>query len=444
MAKAIAHDLAQATGRRVPMYVFSSAELLAVGAVKSIFERLRQERCLIVLDEVDAIANRVSSEDTTRATIELCIQLDGLRDLSGPLVIAATASEPDRLDASVRRRFTTRVRLDLPNEDERLALFELYLSRVRLVHEPDARDLAARSQGFTGADIAGAVASGLNLSLADSLHGLGEKQLLEAVDRRGISIPSISHDPRSAWLVAAHEAGHAVAAWLTFGAEALNRVSIEPWPGLGDGHFSTSENWQLNRVANELDWRGEIVVLMGGMAGEQLLIGYRSVGSESDVRQITRRLWRYQSTGWHPHGTYSNSTLEDEEGSRAGLKGSEAMRAAQWQAIKEEADDCYARTVALLKPHTRAMTAFVRRLVEVKSLAGDELVGALEEYLPEAVPLAASFSQENGSNLGAVGAGDGLGEPVHTSGTAGSAPRPAAQPLRTAGLTARERRARVS
>lgn len=379
LARAVAFELSVGASEPVPLYSFSGAELAEPGLIRAIFGRLRDQRCVVFIDEIDAVADRHSSSEKVKAaTVELCVQLDGLASLAGPLVIGATASGRWLLDPSLLRRMTTQVELELPDHGERADLFRLYLGRVIVLDELDLDDLAARSQAMTGSSISSGIQAALGLSLADGRAGLGRAQLLETIQRRGVSDNKPKPDARTAWTIAVHEAGHTAAAWLLF-PEAVNRVTVERTPGMGDGHSSLRAEWAEQYVANELDWRSTVEILYAGMVAEELVIGWRVAGSDSDVAAATARLRRFHASGFHAIGLASPAAIE--ESAERSPRGSEAMRGEQWALIRADAADCYAKARVLLEPHAEGMRAFALRLLDAKSLSGEALTTALEDCL---------------------------------------------------------------
>jgi len=129
--------------------------------VRDVFRKARQAApCIIFFDELDALmpARGGAASDTPvtdRVLSQFLAELDGIEELKGVLVLGAT-NRLDRLDPAVLRpgRFDEVVEIPLPEEPERREIFEVHLRGKPLAPNVKIRDLAARSQGFSGAQIA--------------------------------------------------------------------------------------------------------------------------------------------------------------------------------------------------------------------------------------------------------------------------------------------------
>ncbi|KAK3377525.1 P-loop containing nucleoside triphosphate hydrolase protein [Podospora didyma] len=139
------------------------------GLVRQLFELAREKKpAIIFIDEIDALcSNRDGgpgggNEDTARMKTEFLVQMDGVgKDNSGILVLAAT-NLPWSLDPALRRRFQKRIHIPLPDEDARKQLFKIHLGDLgKNVREKDVEELARRSDGLSGSDIANAIQDGL-------------------------------------------------------------------------------------------------------------------------------------------------------------------------------------------------------------------------------------------------------------------------------------------
>jgi transitional endoplasmic reticulum ATPase len=130
-------------------------------AVREIFKKARQVApCIIFLDEIDALAPRRSTTTenhvSERLVNQLLTSMDGIEDTEGVIVLAAT-NRPDILDHALLRsgRFDRLILVGAPDEEERLAIFKVHTSNMPLARNVDLKDLASRTEGYTGADIEG-------------------------------------------------------------------------------------------------------------------------------------------------------------------------------------------------------------------------------------------------------------------------------------------------
>jgi cell division protease FtsH len=156
-----------------------------------------------------------------------------------------------------------------------------------LADDVDLGAIAAITAGFSGADLAN-LANEAALSATRRRAGTVVRQdFLAAYDKLVLG------DPREGTLravekkrVAVHESGHAVSAWATPEAEPLSRVSILPrGMALGATQQVPPEDRHLHTRA---ELAARLVVLLGGYAAEQIVLGEISTGAEHDLGEATR------------------------------------------------------------------------------------------------------------------------------------------------------------
>jgi len=125
--------------------------------VRNLFEMARENKpAIIFIDEVDALCsarNDNESDSTKRIKTEFLIQMGGMNDSGGVLVLGAT-NMPWTLDAAIRRRFEKRIYIPLPEAGARTTVFRLCIgSTPNALQPPDFRRLAELTEGYSGADI---------------------------------------------------------------------------------------------------------------------------------------------------------------------------------------------------------------------------------------------------------------------------------------------------
>ena len=137
--------------------------------VRQLFKLAREKKpAIIFIDEIDALcSNREggggrSNEDTARMKTEFLVQMDGVgNDNTGVLLLAAT-NLPWALDPAVRRRFQKRIHIPLPDAAARKQLFKVHIGDLaKALSERDFDELARRTEGLSGSDIANAVQDAL-------------------------------------------------------------------------------------------------------------------------------------------------------------------------------------------------------------------------------------------------------------------------------------------
>ncbi|AEO66567.1 uncharacterized protein THITE_32934 [Thermothielavioides terrestris NRRL 8126] len=169
LAKAVATEVEHT------LFSISSSDLMSKWSgdsealVRQLFELAREKKpAIIFIDEIDALcSNRDGgpgggNEDTARMKTEFLVQMDGVgKDNAGVLVLAAT-NLPWSLDPAVRRRFQRRIHIPLPDLAARKQLFQIHLGDLgRQCSERDLEELARRSEGFSGSDVATAIQDAL-------------------------------------------------------------------------------------------------------------------------------------------------------------------------------------------------------------------------------------------------------------------------------------------
>jgi len=129
--------------------------------IREVFRKAKQASpCIVFFDEIDALApSRGGGSDahvTERVVSQLLAEMDGIEELRGVMVLAAT-NRPDIIDPALLRtgRFDVSIELPAPDEAARRAIFQVHTRRRPLADGVDLSDLAARTAGLVGADIEG-------------------------------------------------------------------------------------------------------------------------------------------------------------------------------------------------------------------------------------------------------------------------------------------------
>lgn len=126
--------------------------------VKNLFEMGRQQKpSIIFIDEIDSLCSSRSdneSESARRIKTEFLVQMQGVNTNNDGILVLGATNIPWVLDAAIRRRFEKRIYIPLPEEPARLAIFKLSIGNTpHSLAEPDFRTLAAKTDGYSGADI---------------------------------------------------------------------------------------------------------------------------------------------------------------------------------------------------------------------------------------------------------------------------------------------------
>jgi cell division protease FtsH len=294
----------------VPFFSISGSEFVemfvGVGAsrVRSLFVQAKAaEPAIVFIDELDAVGRRRGAgvgqiNDEREQTLnQLLVEMDGFDERQQVIVLAAT-NRPDVLDPALLRpgRFDGQVTVPLPDRRGREGILRIHTRHLHLAADVDVERLARTAAGLSGADLANlcneaalgaARHNRTEVTEADFdeawdkiLLGAERKTVLTARDRR---------------VIAYHEGGHAVVAWLTPGADPVRKVTIVPHGrALGiTEQFPIEERYNMSRA----DLLSRLDVMLAGRESEALVIGDITTGAENDLVQATS-LARRMVTRW--------------------------------------------------------------------------------------------------------------------------------------------------
>ncbi|PCM46189.1 ATP-dependent zinc metalloprotease FtsH [Marinobacter sp. ANT_B65] len=285
----------------VPFFSISASEFIemfvGVGAsrVRDLFASARKEApALIFIDELDAIgrsrgAGFGGGHDEREQTLnQILTEMDGFESHENILVLAAT-NRPDVLDSALLRpgRFDRKVTLDLPHRNARDAILAVHVRKVPLAADVDLDQLAARTIGFSGADLknlvneAALTAARENLSeVTDHCFELARDRIVLGEKRDA----QLSQEERK--IVAHHESGHAIMAYYMPKADPLTRLTIIPH-GMAMGVTEqTPKEDRYNYSESYL--RDRIKVMLGGRSAEKIIYGEVTTGAQNDLKEATK------------------------------------------------------------------------------------------------------------------------------------------------------------
>src|SRR6266436_31402 len=145
-------------------------------AVREVFRKARQASpCIIFFDEVDSVAptrgsNAGDSHVTERVISQFLTEMDGLEELRNVIIIAAT-NRPDIIDSALLRpgRFDRLLFVPPPDLEARKQIFKIHTRKIPLAEDVNLDDLARKTDGYTGADIASLANTGVMLALREHI-----------------------------------------------------------------------------------------------------------------------------------------------------------------------------------------------------------------------------------------------------------------------------------
>jgi cell division protease FtsH len=295
--------LAQATAGEAdaPFYSISGSEFIemfvGVGAsrVRDMFKKAKKSApSIIFIDEIDSIG-RVrgtglgGGHDEREQTLnQILAEMDGFSPHESVMVIAAT-NRPDVLDPALTRpgRFDRRIALDRPQRRARKEILEVHTREVPLGEDVDLNKLAARTVGFSGADLKNLVNEAVLLAARKDKEQIEAEDLELARDKiiLGIEREDVIEDEEKR-MIAYHEAGHALVAVLYPGADPLEKVSIIPRGRSLGATEQIPEEDRHNLSRSYL--LGKIAVMIGGRASEIIVFDDITSGAGDDLKKATQ------------------------------------------------------------------------------------------------------------------------------------------------------------
>ena len=380
LAKAVAGEA------NVPFFSMSGSDFVemfvGVGAsrVRDLFRQAKEKApCIIFIDEIDAVGRARSKSpsmggnDERESTLnQLLTEMDGFGTNSGVIILAAT-NRADILDKALLRagRFDRQIHVDLPDLNERKAVFEVHLKPLKLDNTVDPDLLACQTPGFSGADIANVCNEAALIAARHKKKAVGKQDFLDAVDRiiGGLEKKTkvmTAHEKRT---IAIHEAGHATLSWFLEHANPLIKVTIVPRGRALGAAWYLPEERQITTKEQMLD---EMCATLGGRAAEELFTGHISTGAMNDLERVTKQsygmiayagmsdklpnLCYYNNEEYSFSKPYSDRTAEliDEE-------------------VKRMINEQYERAKTLLAEHKEGHNQLAQLLVEKEVIFAEDV-----------------------------------------------------------------------
>lgn len=295
LAKAVAGEA------NVPFFSISGSDFVEMfvgtGAsrVRDMFKTAQKNApCILFIDEIDAVgrqrgAGMGGGNDEREQTLnQLLVEMDGMGDNTGIVVIAAT-NRPDVLDPALRRsgRFDRNITVSLPDVKGREEILKVHARNKPLAPMISLENLAKRTPGFSGADLANVLNEGAILAVRNHQPKITQENLDEAIDRvmMGPAKKSKKYTDKDKWLVSYHEAGHAVIGLMLDDAKIVQKVTIIPRGEAGGYNLMTPKEERYFHRKSEL--LAEITGLLGGRTAEEIVFGEISAGAINDIEQLT-------------------------------------------------------------------------------------------------------------------------------------------------------------
>jgi cell division protease FtsH len=294
----------------VPFFSINASEFVemfvGVGAsrVRDLFRQAKEEAPAIVfIDELDAVGRRrgaglgAMNDEREQTLNQLLGELDGFDERFEVIVLAAT-NRPDVLDPALLRpgRFDRQVVVGLPDRKGREEILRIHTRKLRLAADVDLVTLARGTIGMSGADLANLCNEAALAAARHNRPAVTMADFEESIDKIRLGAAQ-QHlvNPSERRVVAYHECGHTVVAWMTPAADPVYKVTIVPHgQALGVTEQIPGED-RHNLTLSYLMAR--IAVMLGGRTAEEIVFGEVTTGAENDLVEATR-LARRMVTRW--------------------------------------------------------------------------------------------------------------------------------------------------
>jgi len=383
LAKAVAGEAS------VPFFSMSGSDFVemfvGVGAsrVRDLFKQAKEKApCIVFIDEIDAVGrargrnpNFGSNDERENTLNQLLTEMDGFGSNSGVIILAAT-NRADVLDKALLRagRFDRQIHVELPDLNERRAIFEVHIKPIKIDKSVDVDFLAKQTPGFSGADIANVCNESALIAARKDKKTVEKQDFLDAVDRiiGGLEKKNkiIKEDEKRT--IAWHEAGHATVSWLLEHANPLVKVTIIPRGRALGAAWYLPEERQITTTEQMLD---EMCATLGGRASEDLTFDKISTGALNDLERVTKQAFAMISY-FGMSDKIGNLSYYDSSGQQDfAFNKPYSERTAQTidEEIKALIDSQYERAIGILRKNKKGLQQLAEILLEKEVIFSDDL-----------------------------------------------------------------------
>jgi len=395
LAKAIANE------SDVPFFSVAGSEFvemfIGIGAarVRDLFQKAAENApCIVFIDEIDAVGRERGSgigggNDEREQTLnQLLTEMDGFKENKGVIVVGAT-NRVDILDPALLRpgRFDRQVTVNLPDRLGRISILKVHSKNKPLGDDVSLVQLANRTPGFSGADLANLLNEAAILATRYKKTTISKNEVNQAIDRiiGGISGTPME-DSKNKKLIAYHEVGHAVIGTVLQSHDEVEKVTITPrGSAKGLTWFTPEEDQSLISRSALL---ARIIGTLGGRAAEQIIFGDPEIttGASSDLQQVTN-LARQMVTRFGM-SNIGPIALEDESNGQVFISGTMTDDSEYAESITDRIDDevckiinyCEEKALQIILDNRVIIDLIVERLLDVETMEGTEFRKLLSTY----------------------------------------------------------------
>ena len=390
--------LAQAVAgeANVPFFSISGSDFVEMfvgtGAsrVRDMFKTAQKSApCIIFIDEIDAVgrqrgAGMGGGNDEREQTLnQLLVEMDGMTDNAGIVVIAAT-NRPDVLDPALLRsgRFDRRVTVSLPDIKGREAILHVHARNKKLASDVSLANLAKRTPGFSGADLANVLNEGAILAVRKNEAKVTMTDLDEAIDRvmMGPAKKSKKYTEKDKILVAYHEAGHAVIGLKLEDADMVQKVTIIPRGDAGGYNLMTPREEKYFHRKSE--FIAQITGLLGGRTAEEIQFGEISAGAVNDIEKLTEiaknmvRVYGMSSLGPIQYADPQGNVFLGRDYTK-GSDYSAGVAAEIDKEVRAIVDECHENCRKILTENKDLLDLIANNLYEHETLTNEEITNLM-------------------------------------------------------------------
>lgn len=390
LAKAVAGEA------NVPFFSISGSDFVEMfvgtGAsrVRDMFKTAQKSApCIIFIDEIDAVgrqrgAGMGGGNDEREQTLnQLLVEMDGMTDNAGIVVIAAT-NRPDVLDPALLRsgRFDRRVTVSLPDIKGREAILQVHARNKKLASDVSLANLAKRTPGFSGADLANVLNEGAILAVRKNESKVTMTDLDEAIDRvmMGPAKKSKKYTEKDKILVAYHEAGHAVIGLKLEDADMVQKVTIIPRGDAGGYNLMTPREEKYFHRKSE--FIAQITGLLGGRTAEEIQFGEISAGAVNDIEKLTEiaknmvRVYGMSSLGPIQYADPQGNVFLGRDYTK-GSDYSAGVAAEIDKEVRAIVDECHENCRKILTEYKDLLDLIANNLYEHETLTNEEITNLM-------------------------------------------------------------------
>ena len=386
LAKAVAGEA------DVPFYSISGSDFVemfvGVGAsrVRSMFENAKKTApCMIFIDEIDAVGRQRGAgigggHDEREQTLnQLLVEMDGINDNAGIVIIAAT-NRPDVLDPALLRpgRFDRQITVALPDRKGRTEILKVHARNKHLSSEIYLGALAKRTPGFSGADLENVLNEAAILAVRENKNEITMPNLDEAIDRvmMGPAKKSRTYDDKTKELVAYHESGHAIIGLYLDDATVVQKVTIIPRGQAGGYNLMTPKDEKMMNTKNDL--LATITSYLGGRSAEEMFFDDITTGAVNDIERATNlardmvTLYGMRSVGPVKYnGGNDNVFLGRDYNAPSNVSGQVAFEIDQ--EVRNIIDQCHNKAKEIIGEHKDELVRIAKALMEYETLTSEQI-----------------------------------------------------------------------